>query len=134
MTMADPGGAQPPPPAEPLTAPAPPVAPAPAVAPAQAAPSPAPATQAPAMPAINLRASDFKFTPASIAMIAGGAITVVGYLLPWATMTGSVLGQSLGSTVAGSDFLIVVIGLALVVGGLAFAYRTQQFKIAWVAV
>jgi hypothetical protein len=86
------------------------------------------------MPAINLRASDFKLTAASIAMIAGGAITVVGYLLPWASMTGSVLGQSLGTTVAGSDFLIVIIGLALVVGGLAFAYRTQQFRIAWVAV
>ena len=78
--------------------------------------------------------SDFKFTPASIAMIAGGAITLVGYLLPWASVTGTVLGQNLGSAVAGSDFTIVILALGLVAGGLAFAYKPRQLKIAWVVV
>jgi hypothetical protein len=93
--------------------------------------SPRPAFQT---PAFNVTAADFTFSRASIVMIAGGVITVVGWLLPWASISGTVLGQNLGSSVAGSDFLVLLLGVGMAVGGGAFAYHPPQFKIAWIAV
>ncbi|HEX2755263.1 MAG TPA: hypothetical protein VHM48_07360 [Candidatus Limnocylindrales bacterium] len=118
-----------------LQQPAPDVPPPP-VAPAPASPAPAPASPAPAPagPAFNLTAADFKFTRASIVMVAAGIITVVGYFLPWASVSGKVLGQNLGSSVAGSDFLVALLGIAMIAGGAVFAYHPPQFKIAWIAV
>jgi uncharacterized integral membrane protein len=96
------------------------------------APQPAPPSAPSAT--FSISAADFTWSLASIVMIAGGLITIVGYFLPWATISGTVLGQSLGASVAGSDFLVVLLGLATAAGGAAFAYSKPRFNIAWMAV
>jgi hypothetical protein len=61
----------------------------------------------------------------------GGAVTVVGGLLPWISIYG--FGVS-GAQIGGDANVVIAIGVGCVIGAIAFAIDHGRFVAAWIAV
>jgi hypothetical protein len=89
--------------------------------------------------------SQFKLTTASILMLVGGALILVGWVMPWVTVSANLdslglgglgsLGANTSYSASGSSVSLGIVALLCAVAaagaGAAFAYMKPRYHMAW---